>query len=371
MPLTWIEISRQNLLHNLQQFKNITPQCQIWPVVKSNAYGHGLKEVVGILSDEQTVDGFMVVNLEEALLVRQFSDKPIMVLSYFEPIPDQISQAIAKHISLPLYDLGTAEAIQKQAKILGQKATVNIKIDTGTGRLGLKIGQAADFIREVASRPNLEIFSIYSHLAESESENLSFSQEQWQALESITRHFPQIKKHIACSAAAVSLPDTQADIIRLGLSLYGLWPSIPTRRRGQEQKMDLRPVLSWRAKVIQVKDLSAGDSVGYNRTWVCQTDSKIAILPLGYYEGYSRLLSNHSQVLIKGQRCPVRGNICMNIMMAEIPRGMEIKRGETATLIGVDGQDNISPDELAAWGQTINYEIIARLNTDLKRIIVP
>ena len=333
MPLTWIEISRQNLLHNLQQFKNIAPRCQIWPVVKSNAYGHGLKEVVSILADQSSVSGFMVVNLEEALSVRQITTKPIMVLSYFEPDPDKLGRAISQRISLPLYDLASAKLIQEQARLLDQKAIVNIKVDTGTGRLGVKIEQAADFIREVSTYSHLEIFSIYSHLAESESENLSFSQEQWQALESVARQFPQIKKHIACSAAAVSLPDTQADIIRLGLSLYGLWPSGPTRRRGQEKKMDIKPVLSWRTRVIQVKDLSAGDSIGYNRTWVCSTDTKIAVLPLGYYEGYSRLLSNHGQVLIRGEHCPVRGNICMNIMMVEISKGMEIDRGEVATLI--------------------------------------
>ncbi|MFA5126522.1 MAG: alanine racemase [Patescibacteria group bacterium] len=370
MSASRLQINKQSLLHNLQQFKNIAPHSQFWPVVKSNAYGHGLKEVVSILNYAEDCRGFLVVNFDEALQVRVLTKKPIMVLSYFVADPEPVRVAIAKNIYLPIYDLATAQYLQAQASLLGQTLTVNIKIDTGTSRLGVRLEEAEELINFVLQQANLKLFSIYSHLAESESEDLHFSKEQVRALADLAKNFPQVKRHIACSAAAVSLREAQMDIIRLGLSLYGLWPSEPTRKRGQDLGIDLRPVLAWTTKIIQLKKIRAGESVGYNRTWFCEQDCQLAVLPVGYYEGYSRLLSNHGQVLIRDKRYPVRGNICMNLMMVEVPIDLDLTLGEEVVLLGGFGKDRISAEELAVWAQTINYEIVARLNQNIERIII-
>lgn len=370
MAESFIEISRANLLHNLKQFQKIAGQTEVWPVIKSNAYGHGLSEITTILGTEKFVAGFMVANLVEAKLVRSLASQPIMVLSYFESEPKDIIWAINNQVSLPIYELRTAQVIQDIASQENKIALVNIKVDTGTGRLGLRAEQAVSFIKQVETFSCLKIFSLYSHLAESENEDLAFSKEQVAKLLDISKQFPQYKKHIACSAASISLAQTRQDIIRLGLSLYGLYPSEATRQRAVALGVKLKPVLAWHSKIIQIKEVKAGESIGYNRTYICKQDCRVAVLPVGYFEGYSRLLSNQSRVLIKGHSCPVRGNICMNLMMVELPLGLAVKPGDIATLIGAQNQDNITVEELATSASTINYEIVARLNPTIIRKII-
>ncbi len=370
MVESFIEINRANLLHNLKQFKTMAASAEIWPVIKSNAYGHGLLEIGTILNTEALVAGFMVVNLTEAKLLRQQTQKPIMVLSYFDSLASEIKWAIDKKISLPIYDLETAKLINDIAKQNNQVAVVNIKIDTGTGRLGVRAEEAVAFIKQIAALSSLNIFSLYSHLAESESDNLDFSKEQVARFLEICNQFPQYKKHIACSAASISLDSARFDIIRLGLSLYGLWPSAATKLRAKLQGLELKPVLSWQTSIIQIKKIKAGESIGYNRTYVAKNDCQIAILPVGYFEGYTRALSNKSRVLINGVSCPVRGNICMNLMMVELAQGQDFKVGDWAYLIGGQGEQVVSVEELAEQAATINYEIIARLNPNIFRKII-
>lgn len=369
MALTRIELNGRNLEHNLRQFKNIAPQSELWPVVKSNAYGHGLKEIVGLLNDNPLVTGFMVVNLEEALLVSALSQKPVMVLSYFDFDDERLKQAIEKKIILPVYNLESFEYLQQLGKKLNQQMAVSIKIDSGTNRLGFK-KEEEPVVTEIINSKYFQVHSIYTHFAESESSNLDFTQQQLTKLLSYKEKYPHIKLHAACSAAAIGLAEARLDILRLGLALYGLWPSRSSQVRGQEQAMDLRPVLSLKTKIIQIKNIEAGESIGYNRTFVADSDLKIAVLPIGYHEGLPRLLSNNGQVLINGQRCQVRGNICMNLSMVELPYGLDAQVGDEVVLIGQSGSEHISAEELAIRAQSINYEILARLNPNLKRTIV-
>ncbi len=370
MAVSFIEISRNNLLHNLRQFKTIAAAAEIWPVIKSNAYGHGLLEVASILNSESSVAGFMVVNLQEAKLLREVSQKPIMVLSYFELEASDIKWAIDNQVSLPLYDLLTAQTVNDIAKQNKQSALVNIKIDTGTGRLGVRVEEAVNFIKQIEALGSLKIFSLYSHLAESEAEDLDFSKDQVAKFLDICHQFPQYKKHIACSAASISLVAARFDIIRLGLSLYGLWPSEVTKARALAQALELRPVLNWQTSIIQIKKMKAGESIGYNRTYLLEKDCQIAILAAGYFEGYSRALSNKARVLINDASCPVRGNVCMNLIMVELPADKEFKVGDKVYLIGGKGDQVIKVEELAQQAATINYEITARLNPSIFRKII-
>lgn len=361
--LTWIEINKKNLLHNIQQFKNIAPQSAIWPVVKSNAYGHGVKEIVAILDKDKNTTGFMVVNLDEALQCADYTDKPIMVLSYFSRAEEGLKLAAEKNISLPLCNLQCADYLDS----LGKKFLVNIKIDTGTSRLGFAVEESEQAIKYIQNKKNLKINSLYMHYAESEAKDLSFTKQQFELFNNITSKYPDIKSHSVCSAASTSLPEAQSDIVRLGISLYGLWPSQETRDRNN---VDLKPVLSWQTKIIQIKNIKAGQTIGYNRTYKCDKDCKIAVLPIGYYEGYSRNLSNKSQVIIKNKKYNLRGNICMNLIMVELPLDTDIKVGEVVTILGKQKDQEISAEELAELSGTINYEIITKINSNLPRVVV-
>jgi alanine racemase len=361
--LTWIELNKQNLLHNIQQFKNIAPQSAIWPVVKSNAYGHGIKEIVEILDKDKNTTGFMVVNLDEALELSKYTNKNILVLSYFDRAEDNLSLAADKNISLPVCSLECVDYLDS----LNKNFLVNIKIDTGTSRLGFLVEECEQAIKYIQNKKNLSINSIYTHYAESESANLDFTKQQFELFDNIASKYPEIKKHSVCSAAAISMPEAQADMIRLGISLYGLWPSQETKDRNS---IDLKPVLSWKTKIIQIKNLKAGQTIGYNRTYKCKQDCKVAILPLGYYEGYSRSLSNKSQVIIKNKKYSIRGNICMNLIMIELPQDTDIKVGEVVGLLGKQGDQEISAEELAKLSGTINYEVVTKINFNLPRVIV-
>ncbi|MFA6252679.1 MAG: alanine racemase [Patescibacteria group bacterium] len=369
MAGTFIELNSRNLEHNLRQFKNIAPQSELWPVVKSNAYGHGLKEIVGLLNNNPLVSGLLVVNLEEALFVSTLSQKSLMVLSYFDFDDEQLKSAIEKKIILPIYNFESFEYLQQLAKKLNKQIAVSVKIDSGTNRLGFK-KEDEPLVSEIMSSKYFQVHSIYTHFAESEASNLDFTQQQLKQLLEYKKKYSTIKLHVACSAAAIGLPETRLDILRLGLALYGLWPSHSSQTRGQEQKMDLRPILSLKTKIIQIKNIVAGESIGYNRTFVADSDLKIAVLPIGYYEGLPRLLSNNGQVLIRGQRCQIRGNICMNLSMVELAKGLDAKVGDEVVIIGQSGSEHIGAEELAIRAQSINYEILARLNPNLKRIIV-
>ncbi|MDD5749520.1 MAG: alanine racemase [Patescibacteria group bacterium] len=370
MALTWIEISQANLLHNLAQFKKICPHSQIWPVIKSNAYGHGWEIVAGILDKVADCSGLMVVSLKEALALAKHTDKPIMVLSFFEKSEAELITAAKYNISLPLYDLETADYLSDLAQKNHLSFSVNIKIDTGTSRLGFRTEEATEAINQIKAKDSLSIFSIFTHYAESESEDLSFSHKQLDDFLKIKKTVPEIKMHSACSAAALGLSSARQDIVRLGLSLYGLWSSPAAKTRGHQLGISLEPVLSLKTKIIQVKKILKGESVGYNRTYKVGQDMQLAIIPVGYYDGYSRLLSNKAKVLIKGKEYNIRGNVCMNLSMIEVPLADKVRVGDIITLIGADGQVEIKADELAYLSQTINYETVTRLNPNIKRIVV-
>ncbi len=369
MSLTFIEINGRNLQHNLRQFKNIGPQSELWPVIKSNAYGHGLKEVLPLLDLSSEVSGVACVNLDEALQIADLTTKKIMVLSYFDFDENKLTSALDKKIILPIYSQESMQYLSDLTQRLSKSIEVMVKIDSGTNRLGFKM-EDDDLVSAIMSEKYFKVVSLYTHLAESESEDLDFTYQQLDHLAYYQKKYPLVKFHTACSAAAIGVPAARQDIVRLGLSLYGLWPSLATKQRGQAQNMDLRPVLSLKTKVIQIKKIKVGESVGYNRTFVAKEDCQIAILPLGYYEGLPRSLSNKGSVLIKGEPCPIVGNVCMNLTMVKLPAKPDIKVGDEVVVIGQSNNSYISAEDQAIAAQTISYEIVTRLNASLPRVVI-
>ncbi len=363
---SWLEISRSNLEHNVRYFRRLlNPQTKLFAVVKGNAYGHGQAEIVSSLKRNKLVDGFVVFELSEALAIRKQTTKPILILGFWPRSKSELRAAARAKITLPIKDLADAQYLNS----LGVKVSTQIKVDVGTRRLGIDYRQAVGGIEQIVKLKNLQIQGIFSHFADSENRQQDFTHLQFQRFLRVIHElhkdniiFPL--NHIACTAAVLRQPSYQVQGLRLGLGLYGLEPYHDQKRGGV-----LKPVLSWKTKVLQVKAVKRGDTVGYGQSYRVTKDSFIATIPVGYYDGFDRRFSNNATVLIKGQRYPVVGRICMNVMMIALPAKHQIKVDDIVTLIGRDGKELITVDDLAKWSATINYEVTTRLNPLLPRII--
>ncbi|MBX4191571.1 MAG: alanine racemase [Candidatus Doudnabacteria bacterium] len=371
--LTEITINKQALLHNVSQFRKVAGSAKLMVVVKSNAYGHGYFAVASCIEDK--VDYFGVASLSEALSLREIKiKKPILVLNYYELT--QVESAVLKNISLVVYDLSQVKTIQAAAKKLKKKALVHIKVGTGLSRLGVFAKDSLSFTKQVLKMPNIIVEGIFSHFAASEDDpgftmiQLEHFRKIISELESNNIEIPI--KHIACTASALAFPETHFGMIRIGIGIYGLqsYKSIYSKVLKTYEGFSLKKALTWKTKILAVKDLPVGAYVGYGRTYQTTRKTKLAILPVGYHEGYDRGLSNNSEVLINGVRCPVRGRIYMNLMSVDVTKVKNAKAGDTAVLIGTQGREEITADELAVKAGTINYEIVTRINPIIPRLII-
>jgi alanine racemase len=379
---SWIEINTQNLMYNLRQFRQVlSPTTKLLAVVKSNAYGHDMVLVAKAI--QKQTDWLGVVNLEEALILRKAGiHKPILVLSFYF---NQLELAIKNNISLVVYDLKQVQKINLVAKKIKKIAKVHLKLDTGTSRLGVGETKGLKLIREIICPPkpwrrreklkNIEIEGIFSHFAAAE-ENQKYTDFQLKRFNSFITKLERQRikipfKHFACSAAALVRPDSHFNLIRLGISLYGLWPSKLAKRLTLKKYpwFNLRPVLTWKTRVIAVKYLPAGTPVGYGCTYKTRRKIQLVTLPVGYWDGYDRHLSNKGEVLIRGVRCPVVGRVCMNLIMVDATKVSKVKVGEGVVLLGRQGRQEISAEELAEKIGTINYEVVTRINPELPRKI--
>lgn len=345
-------------------------------VVKANAYGHGLIEVAGVISDK--VDWLGVDSLSEALKLREFGlKKPILVLGYTE-LKD-LKDAVKNNISLTVYN---KETIEKLGKIPIHNPNLNpkihIKIETGTARQGVKEDEIFYFVKFVKQYPSIEIQGISTHYANIEdTTDSSFAMAQLatfsRAAEILEKEGMAVPlRHTACSAATILFPETRFDMVRLGISMYGLWSSKETKAvaKNKNLELDLKPVLTWKTVVVQIKNITEGTSVGYGLTERVSRDSKIAILPIGYYDGYDRKLSSVGTVLIHGKRCKVLGRVCMNMIIVDVTDLPKVELEDEVVLLGRQGREEVSVEDLAQKIGTINYEVVTRVNPLISRIIV-
>lgn len=367
--LTWVEVDSAAIKHNLREFKKLAGRkVTLMPVIKANAYGHGFLTMAKICQQSADVDKICVVSLDEtlALIKNKFTKKPIMILSFFHLDEKKLALAIKNNIIFPLYSLENAKLLNKIGERLNKKIKVHLKIDTGASRLGILPAEALDFVSQLKKYKKLNLEGIWSHFASSE-DDFAYTKNQYEIFKSVcdnlTSHNINIPiRHIACSAASIAYDFTHENALRLGLSLYGLYPT-----NNHKWTIKLNPVLSWYTTIIQVKTLPAGAKIGYGCTYTANRPVKIAVLPVGYWDGYDRRLSNRGYVLIKDERCPILGRICMNICMVDVTN-LTVKAGNKVVLIGKDKSKNISVDDLAKWCETINYEIVDRINPLLPRV---
>lgn len=372
--LTWVEIDQGAIKFNIDQFKKIiSSKVKIMVVVKSNAYGHGMAQAAQ-LALGRGIDYLGVINTHEALLLRKVRiQAPIMVLSYFDG--NELEEAIIEDIELPLYDLETAKLLSKIAENLGKTIKVHIKIDTGTSRIGILAKEGLDFIKKVKSLSSLEIQGVFSHLASSEDFDQTYTNKQIREFKDLITKIKRAKIrvplfHLGCSASTLINPQSHFDMVRIGISVYGLWPSSDAKKLVKKKriKLEIKPALSWKTRIIQVKEVPKGTFIGYGCTYKTRRKTKLAVLPMGYWEGYDRKLSNQGEVLISGKRVKILGRVCMNLTMIDITDIQTARVGDEVVLIGKQGPEEITADEIAEKIDTINYEVVTRINPLLPRI---
>ncbi|MBU0613105.1 alanine racemase [Patescibacteria group bacterium] len=374
--ITWLEISSLALKHNIKQFiDNIPKSSKIMAVVKSNAYGHGLNESARIFK-QAGCHWLGTVNLDEALILRKNGIKGrILVLSFYNP--NRLVEAVKQGITLTSYSLKSAQRLSKIGKKLNRIIKIHFKIDTGTSRLGLSPENAIVVLKKISKLDNIIVEGIFTHFADAENPNQSFTNKQIRVFNQLTNNLEKQGinipiKHLACSASTILNSRSILNLVRIGISAYGLWSVENDSINYSElrNKFNLKPALSWYTKIIQIKNINRGRSVGYGRSFKAKQNLKIALIPVGYWDGYDRKLSNIGEVLISGKRCRVIGRICMNLCIIDIGRLKNVRTGDKVTLIGTDGKNTITADELADKINTINYEIVTRINPNLPRIII-
>lgn len=374
--LTTVEISRKNLIHNLRQFrKRIKPGTKIMAVVKANAYGHGIKEAANVFS-RNGADWLGVNSEEEGVLLREEGIKlPIFVLGYIPQ--EKIEEAIKNDLSFVVYHREIIKKANQEAKRLNKKAKIHLKVETGTNRQGVDSQKTLALAKLCQSQACVLLEGVCTHYANIEDTlDPDYALEQMKIFKKALQLIKAAKikipfKHSACSAATILFDETHFNLIRPGIGLYGLWPSRETKisARGKGIKFNLKPALTWKTKVAQVKEVKKGETVGYGRTFRTSRKTKIAVLPVGYYDGYDRKLSGQGRVLVRGRFAPVLGRVCMNMIMVDITDIAGVKPEDEVVLLGKQGRNEITTEEIAQKVGTINYEITTRINPFLPRKI--
>jgi alanine racemase len=368
-----LEIDLRAVRRNAQILKELVRPARLMAIVKANAYGHGLAAVARSLRG--VADRFGVYGVEEAVELRAAGIvEPVLITG---PVaPGDLEQAHQAGAAITLWDRGMYPS--EAAAIAGRRSArfpVHVKINTGVARLGLDPPEAPDALLEYLSTPELALEGIFSHLAAAEELDSSFTEQQLGALEGVLAAArsdieslrPAPLRHIAASAAAMLWPQTRLDMVRIGIALYGLWPSPQTRALMNGRGVDLVPALRWMTTLVAVRRIEAGSSVGYGRTFTAPAAMTIGVLPVGYAEGIPRAVSNRGAVLVGGVRCAIVGRVCMDMMMVDVSKVRDPYPGMAATLIGTDGGDTITADDWAEWAETISYEIVARLPAAVPR----
>jgi alanine racemase len=365
----WIEISAPALQNNLNVLsKKMRGSSELMFVVKSNAYGHGLTEVSQITKYENTIDWFAVFDFKDALQLRQKTKKPILVL--FNTTPDLWKLAVKYDITVTISTLSSLKKLAlSQYK---KKLSWHLKVDTGLCRQGLL---ESDINQVVAlfNKHNYHPKGLYSHFSGIEDalfDSYSFKQYtsfmSWKdALSKIHIH---PKLHISGTSGTLRYDQFNLDIVRVGIGAYGLWTSEKLKNK-MHPYINLKPVLSLKSRVSEIKYLLKGSKIAYDCTYTLKRDSRIAVLPVGYWDGIPRSLSSNGTVLIRGKRAHIIGRIMMNMCVIDITEVDGVKPGDIVTFIGKDKKQEITVDELACQAKTINYEIVTRLNPSIQRII--
>ena len=352
------EINLSAVRHNLTEIRrHIQPAAKLCAVVKANAYGHGALEVSKI-AVECGADFLAVATVEEGLELRRAGlDLPILILGL---IPyDAAEVVVENNLTAAVVDLDMAKKISAAAVKFDAQAKIHLKIETGMGRIGIFPDVAVDLAKEIAALPNVELEGVFSHFADADSADKTFTLKQLEIFKNVTAKIGAKINHIAESAAILEIPEAHLNMVRAGIITYGLYPSAEVKHT-----IELQPVMKLKARVVFVKKISAGTSIGYGREFISARNSVIATLPLGYADGYIRAYKNF-HVEIRGQLAPIAGRVCMDQVMVDVTDIDGVKIGDEVILFG---SDLISIDDAARHLQTINYEVTCLVSGRVPRI---
>ena len=381
---SWLEISERAYATNVATFRALAGTSRVGAVLKGNAYGHGLVETLSLAHGR--VDVLYVITPAEGLAIRAWEQQhqraPAEVLVIGAVSATDCVELARQKVGVVAAARGFSDTVPA-LRTAGLKLDVHVHLDTGLGRegftaAGLEAGEA-DFF--ATAQDVITVKGVLSHFANTEDvTEQDYARTQLNNFEAGVRLLQaragvgkDVQRHFAASAAALVLPPSRLDVVRVGISMYGLWPSAETRLSARVVLGTLpvlEPVLSWKAPSQVVKTLPAGSYVGYGCTYRCSADTRVAVLPVGYWDGYPRLASGKAHVLVHGKRCPVIGRVMMNHLIVDVTHATRDDQPVVATLLGRDGEEQVSIETISTWAQTIHYETMTRLGPHLRRVVV-
>ena len=367
----WTEINLDNLAHNIKEVRRITKkEALVTAVVKANAYGHGSIEASKVFL-ENGADRLAVATLSEGVELRRASIKaPILILG-FTP-ENQHKIAVENDITETIYSLESAEKLSKTASRLNKKGKIHIKVDSGMGRIGFRAEESSiDDIEKIYKLPNIEIEGIFTHFAKADEVDKGYTKEQYKNYKWVIdrlkdRNINIPIKHVSNSAATIDLPEYNLNMVRGGIMIYGLYPS----KDVDKKKVSLKPAMTLKAKISHLKEVPEGTGVSYGQIFVTKRKSKIATIPIGYADGFTRLLTSKVEVSIGGKRVPIVGKICMDQCMIDVTDIENVEIGDEVVLFG-DGKSGAPHiDEIAEKLNTINYEVVCMVGRRVPRVYI-
>lgn len=363
----YADVYLDNIVQNVEQLMSkTTGNTRAMAVVKADGYGHGDVAVAKAVYDK--VFGYAVATLDEAVNLRENGiDKPILILGFVNP--DEYTVLVENTVAATVFDYETARQLDEVASRLNKKAICHIKVDTGMRRIGLEPDDdGVAVIKKIKQLKNINAAGIFTHFATADEADKTASDRQYELFEGFVKKLESAGisfeyKHCANSAAVIDMPYTYSDLVRLGIAMYGMYPSNEVNK----ENVCLKPALELKSHVTMVKTVPAGEAVSYGATFITKKDTAIATVSVGYGDGYPRALSSKGYVLIRGKRAPIIGRVCMDQMMVDVTGIEGISRNDVVTLIGRDGSNVITVEEIAELAGTFNYEFVCDLNKRIPR----
>ena len=368
----YAKIDLDAIAYNMEQMKqNIRPETKVMAVIKADGYGHGAVQIAEMMERWNYIWGFAVATLDEAVVLRtEGIQKPILVLGCV--FPDQYMEMLKHEIRMNIYTEEMAESISRMAAREGKTAYMHIKLDTGMSRLGFGINeQSAETIKRISKMPNVNMEGIFTHFTKADEKDKSFTKKQIQEFVWMTERLKEKNvrftyEHCSNSAGIIDVPEANFDIVRAGISTYGLYPS----EEVDKTNVKLKPALALKSHVAFVKEIERGTPVSYGGTFVAKEKMKIATIPVGYADGYPRSLSNKGYVLIRGKKAPILGRVCMDQFMVDVTQIEGVSFGDKVTMLGKDGNEILPVEVLSELSGRFNYEFVCDLGKRIPRVYV-
>ena len=369
----WAEVDLDAIWENMVHMKeNIAENTKILAVIKTDGYGHGGVPIAKMLEQLDFMFGYAAATYEEAHVLREAGvKKPILILGY--TFPYCYEELIREEIRPAVYRRDTVEELAAAAAKVGQKAKVHIKVDTGMGRIGITPDEEGlEFVRFLIEHPELEVEGIFTHFAKSDEADKTSANHQLELFQDFIKKIQTELgitipvKHCSNSAAILEMPQANMDMVRAGITTYGLYPS----EEVSKDIVPLRAAMSLYSHIVYCKMIHAGQSVSYGGLFTAQKDTRVATIPVGYGDGYPRSLSGKGYVLIRGKKAPILGRVCMDQFMVDISEIPEAMDGDKVTLLGMDGTERITAEELGELSGRFNYEFVCDLGKRIPRVYI-